>query len=325
MPSYTSSKSTTKQAAAKTLDGRLLCASALAYEIREPYLSGAGFLSTPLQVTKGVNSCLIGPTRDGIVIAFRGTTPEPFDLLQNTSTKLISASRIPKGRVHKGFYTALYNNGLAQEVQKALLKLPCINTTSKYKSRRCKIYLTGHSKGGCLASLFALELLQNPDLPNPEYTCTFGAPRMGDAEFCLYYQQHIRQTTYENHLDIIPFLPPSSRDSPNMTSLMEEVQKDGCQKEASKSSCAAATRQTKKWEYAPIGTRKFISSQGEIVHHVSRDLDNQRIREIEGKTILRLRQFRQAHCSSCPDDTSSGGFCYGGYMKAIAPEICASL
>ncbi|CAJ1964863.1 unnamed protein product [Cylindrotheca closterium] len=298
MSSYKTSVSTNKvaAAAAKTLDGRLLCASSLAYGIREPYLSGAGFLSPPLQITKGVNSCLIGRTRDGIVIAFRA------------------------GGFHRD---ALYNNnnkGLAREVRKALQEvLSTCDTKSKYKStRRCKLYLTGHSKGGCLASLFALELLQSPDLPNPEYVCTFGAPRVGDAEFGSYYQEHVLQTAYENHLDMIPFFPPSSRDSPKMTSLMEDLQKDECQ---TSKSCSTTGHTTKTWEYAPIGTRKFISRQGEIVHHVSRQLDNQRIREIEGKTILRLGEFRQAHCSSCPD--TSGG-CSGGYFKAIAPEICAS-
>ncbi|KAL3932744.1 MAG: hypothetical protein SGBAC_010711 [Bacillariaceae sp.] len=323
MPSSYKSSVSTKKVAAKTLDGRLLCSSSLSYGIREPYLSGAGFLSPPLQITKGVNSCLIGPTLDGIVIAFRGTTPEAMDWLQNTSAKLISSSLSPKGRVHKGFYTALFNKGLAQDIVVALLDLissSSCSTKSKYKSRRCKIYLTGHSKGGCLASLFALELLQTPELPNPEYVCTFGAPRVGDGDFGLYYQDHIRHTSYENHLDIFPFLPPSPRDSPKMSSMVEDVQQEGACNESSKNK-SCATGQIKKWDYAPIGHRKFISPQGEIVHHVSRELDNNRIREIEGKTILRLGQFLQAHCSACPDEANG---CSGGYFKAIAPEICGS-
>ena len=323
MPTYTSSTTTSTKKAAKTLDGRLLCASALAYEIREPYLSGAGFLSPPKEINKGVNSCLLGTTRDGIVIAFRGTTNDVGEWLQNTSSKLIpfqsSSSKGNKGRVHKGFYTALFKTGWSREIRNALVPLLSSCPRKNYKTKKCKIFLTGHSKGGCLASLYALELFHSPDLPSPEYVCTFGAPRVGDSVFADYYlKTHIQQTTYENHLDIIPFLPPSSRDSAKMTALVESVQKEqGCRALGSPS-CA---NQTKIWDYAPVGDRKYLSHNGQIVHHVSQDLDHRRIREFESKTILRLGEFRQAHCSSCPD--ASNG-CSGGYFKAIAPEICQS-
>jgi len=336
MPLFTSSSTSAKNKAAKTLDGRLLCASTLAYEIREPYLSGAGFLSPPKEIKKGVNSCLIGRTLDGIVIAFRGTTTDAWDVLQNASTKLIPARlssstkgvnhQSPKGRVHKGFYTALYKTGLSQEVRKALLELlpsSSCRSSSNYKNKRCKVYLTGHSKGGALASLYAaLELVPSVELPNPFYVCTFGSPRLGDSVFAEYFAQtNIQQITYENHLDIIPFLPPSSSSPREMTSFMEHVQKEkvGCKNKESPISCAAA--KNNKWEYAPIGNRKFLSRSGQIVHNVSQDLDHRRIREFEAKTILKLGEFRQAHCSSCPD-VSNG--CYGGYFKAIAPEICKS-
>lgn len=70
---------------AKTLDGRLLCASQCAYNASSPYFEGAGFLSgsTTVELTKGVNSVYIGETMDGIVLAFRGTrTKSPLDWLQ---------------------------------------------------------------------------------------------------------------------------------------------------------------------------------------------------------------------------------------------------
>lgn len=70
---------------AKTLDGRLLCASQCAYNASSPYFEGAGFLSgsTTVELTKGVNSVYMGETVDGIVLAFRGTrTKSPLDWLQ---------------------------------------------------------------------------------------------------------------------------------------------------------------------------------------------------------------------------------------------------
>jgi hypothetical protein len=73
------------------------------------------------------------------------------------------------------------------------------------------------------------------------------------------------------------------------------------------------------WNYAPIGIRKYINGQGKLVHSVTNELETHRIREIEQKTILKLSDFRQAHCSACPDRTSA---CSGRYFNAIAPEIC---
>ena len=71
-----------------------------------------------------------------------------------------------------------------------------------------KIYLTGHSKGGSLASLFALALHQDQKLPSPELVCTFGAARVGNAAFGAYFESIINQVTYENDGDLVPFLPP---------------------------------------------------------------------------------------------------------------------
>jgi hypothetical protein len=71
-----------------------------------------------------------------------------------------------------------------------------------------KIYVTGHSKGGSLASLFALMVHHDEELTSPELVCTFGAARVGNEAFVSYYERFLNQITYENDLDIISFLPP---------------------------------------------------------------------------------------------------------------------
>mmetsp|Transcript_20939 Transcript_20939/g.58235 ORF Transcript_20939/g.58235 Transcript_20939/m.58235 type:complete len:81 (+) Transcript_20939:516-758(+) len=53
-------------------------------------------------------------------------------------------------------------------------------------------------------------MVQDPDLPNPAYVATFGSARVGDAAFQQYFDSKVNQTTYENHLDLIPFLPPNN-------------------------------------------------------------------------------------------------------------------
>eukprot|EP00980_Cylindrotheca_fusiformis_P012341 scaffold3031_cov102-Cylindrotheca_fusiformis.AAC.1 len=192
-----------------------------------------------------------------------------------------------------------------------------------------KIYLTGHSKGGCLASLYALELKRDAEiLPNPTYVCTFGSPRVGDLTFAKEYDQTISQTSYENHLDIIPFLPPGNNDRMQV----EETEAGGEMKisdSCDNSSEIAKPAKKKWWNYAPIGHRKYINSEGTVVHKVSKELDMERIRQFELKTVLKFSEFRRAHCSGIPDmttlsgsptTTSSKG---GSYFNAIAPDICS--
>ena len=76
------------------------------------------------------------------------------------------------------------------------------------------------------------------------------------------------------------------------------------------------------WKYQPIGQRRFINGNGDIVQNVTSEIDTQRIRDIEDKTLLKFSEFRKAHCSACPDE--DGGSCSGGYFLAIAPEICSN-
>jgi len=72
-----------------------------------------------------------------------------------------------------------------------------------------------------------------------------------------------------------------------------------------------------KWDYQTVGKRKFINEYGQVLEDVTKELDAQRIRDIEKRTFLSLDDFRAAHCSFCPDDG-----CYGYYFKAVAEGTC---
>lgn len=74
--------------AVPTLEGRLLCASEVAYSALQsgtinpansaPYYIGSGFIEPPTAIADGpelIDACVIGRTPDGVVVAFRGTQP----------------------------------------------------------------------------------------------------------------------------------------------------------------------------------------------------------------------------------------------------------
>lgn len=109
--------------AAKTLDGRLICASECAYEIESAYFRGVGYLAgtTAKRISRGVISCLIGRTTDGIVVAFRGTLSSSLlDWLQNAAIFLLNVKKIP-GRIHAGFYEA--TAALYEPIKKFILQM----------------------------------------------------------------------------------------------------------------------------------------------------------------------------------------------------------
>uniref|UniRef100_A0A7R9WHE4 Fungal lipase-type domain-containing protein n=1 Tax=Pseudictyota dubia TaxID=2749911 RepID=A0A7R9WHE4_9STRA len=288
---------------AATLDGRLLCASESTYGIRSPYFRCASFLhgTTAKRITRSINSALIGQTTDGVVVAFRGTLrSSALDWFQNAAA-LFSPARGEKfqGLVHVGFYRAVKSlwdamKGIVIDFLQA--------------SEKKALYITGHSKGGCLASIAALLMHFDPDLPTPTKVCVFGSARVGDATFREQYNKIIHQTTYENRLDIVPFLPPSRYIMEDMNENMTDVVE----------SMLWPDKKDKQedfvWGYQPLGKRCYIDEERNVVTEVTKDLDDSRIKEFEKATFLRFDVFVEAHRSDCK----------GGYFQAIAPEVCVA-
>jgi Lipase (class 3) len=69
----------------------------------------------------------------------------------------------------------------------------------------------GHSLGGALATLLALDLTANGKAPfNQPAVYTYGSPRTGDSSFAATYNQAVMNSyRIANRLDIVPQLPPS--------------------------------------------------------------------------------------------------------------------
>lgn len=96
------------------------------------------------------------------------------------------------GRVHRGFLAAW--QGVALEVEARL-------------APGAPVRLAGHSLGGALAQLAALQLCERVSVAAVH---TFGAPRVGNAAWRDLYNANLHDVTYrwEAEGDPVPWMPP---------------------------------------------------------------------------------------------------------------------
>ncbi|QGQ45486.1 lipase family protein [Metabacillus sediminilitoris] len=137
----------------------------------------------------------IAESQDKIIVAFRGTrtfkdNESDQDLYQVPYPFVINA-----GKTHRGF-TCIYQstrNDLIRELNK-------LSTTKK-------LFVAGHSLGGALAVLAALDFAVNTRFKNP-FVYTYGSPRVADPDFASRFNQTVKNSVriYNVH-DIIPTLP----------------------------------------------------------------------------------------------------------------------
>ena len=73
------------------------------------------------------------------------------------------------------------------------------------------VTVCGHSLGGALATLLALDLTANGTAPfNKPAAYTYASPRTGDSSFAATYNQAVMNSyRIANRLDIVPQLPPA--------------------------------------------------------------------------------------------------------------------
>jgi hypothetical protein len=127
------------------------------------------------------------------VLAFRGSDPVTLPTwLTDVVVRLVERPEY-EGRVHHGFSSVLRRTwGKIERILEEAQDKP--------------LFLTGHSMGGALAVLTACRLAKMGRTPVATYT--FGAPRIGDRNFCAGYAL----PTYRivNRLDLVPELPLAS-------------------------------------------------------------------------------------------------------------------
>jgi triacylglycerol lipase len=129
------------------------------------------------------------------VLVFRGTaTPEEW--LRDLEFRQVDYEFVPlAGKTHAGF-TAIY-----QSARERILN--AIRRVNSWK----QLLITGHSLGGALATLAALDLAVNTPFAAP-VMINFGSPRVGDPEFANVYNDTIRNSLrMVNLFDPVPRVP----------------------------------------------------------------------------------------------------------------------
>jgi len=161
-----------------------------------------GFIVTNLITNESTNTFgFVGYTNNSLQLSFRGTQPASLLnwLTDIEAGKTEPYPNIPNALVHSGFYRAY--EGVRTQVQQALKGL--ISKNPQFK----QIHITGHSLGGALAVVCALDLIES-SFPLPITVYTFGEPRVGNIYFAQYFDAHIPDNwRVVNKADLVPHVP----------------------------------------------------------------------------------------------------------------------
>ncbi|MEM9304275.1 MAG: lipase family protein [Pseudomonadota bacterium] len=340
---------------APTLASRLACACNCAYGIDANtgrytppaiYDAGVGWIGDPTAISAPeatqpegphVNACLVGLSADGIVVAFRGTLPPAWtvasleDWWQDiVDSEPVAAPPLP-GKVHSGFLAAVQT--IWNRVLAAVQALQAANPTAS-------VLVTGHSKGGPLASIGAamLQLSENVSIAQ---VVTFASPHPGDQDFVAGYPSDIAVTRYENYLDIVPFLPPTDE----FYKLFHEFMPESWQREFCSwfPSICKVLEDASHWHYTSLGELRYVTSDGEVLgsDHLKAE-PWLRLIEIVGaifglgthdETVAAARKagpvamsesglgrIGAAHCIACKSNDPNAK-CAGGYMTGSGGDI----
>jgi hypothetical protein len=140
-----------------------------------------------------------------VVISIRGTEGTQ-EWLQDAKFLGISCPILPGSGCSEDGFTAVYQSlRMTQDpVSKRLVEaLPNLIFPQPVAS----VTVSGHSLGGALATLCALDVAANTPFKNP-LVYSYASPRTGDASFVDTYNQLVPNTVrIANRLDIVPKVP----------------------------------------------------------------------------------------------------------------------
>lgn len=176
-----------------------------------PHYGDVGFTAAPQTfVANRINAALVGTTATEVIVAFRGTLPidttdwdafvnSVLDWANDGEARLIDVE-YSAGPVHHGFANSL--ELLWDGV------LPAVR--AQHLASKLPVVVTGHSKGGAMASLGALRL-QHDAATTCAGVYTYGSARAGSTLFARDFNAKItRSWRFENTDDIVPHLPPTA-------------------------------------------------------------------------------------------------------------------
>mgnify|MGYP001296665201 CR=1 FL=1 len=135
---------------------------------------------------------------DTLFISYRGSS-NIETWINNIQVKKISPYDDINIEIEKGFYKEY--TSIKSDVINNLMQLSqTYNTT--------KIFLTGHSAGGALATLTAFDILSTYTNYELKYLITFGSPRVGNRDFSYSFNNYSFISYRVTHYyDMVPHLP----------------------------------------------------------------------------------------------------------------------
>lgn len=136
---------------------------------------------------------------NAIIAAFRGTVGDDVaNWLVDADFAQVTYPRCSNCAVHEGFYHSYLEISATAKAQVQLI-------LSKY--RNASIWVTGHSLGGAIATMAALDFRDTFGRLDQFYS--FGEPRPGNSNFSLHVKLSL-QNYYRviHYADIVPHYPP---------------------------------------------------------------------------------------------------------------------
>jgi hypothetical protein len=297
------------------LNCTLACACATAYGINpvngdytpvSPFSGVVNFNPAPAVIngtgSDRINACLVGKNADGIIVAFRGTIPpgDPDSLpdwIGDFFAEPTTCGALP-GLVHSGFCHDIHS-----------IIEPILAAVTALDPSENKVYVTGHSKGGALASLGAY-LLTTAGI-TVQQVVTFASPRTGDPDFQAGYQKVIpNQIRYENYGDLVPLVPPSGQFIAGLAAVVSLIPDIGKE-------LAAIIAEAQDWDYVPVGAEYFIESPADGYAINTRESELDQVGDFIWNLVSNgfdiLTTLGNAHSMAC-------GF---GYMSGSCPSsVC---
>ena len=143
----------------------------------------------------------VGHNGADVILAFRGTVAPDDDFVISILNWLrnLDSDQTPRfqGDVHQGF-----SNGVDQ------VRGRFMDIIQRRRKPTQRLWVTGHSLGGALATLAAALLAEQPkqDVFGVTAVYTFGSPRVGNSAFARQYQPLLFRC--ERGDDIVPHVPP---------------------------------------------------------------------------------------------------------------------
>jgi hypothetical protein len=151
------------------------------------------------------SQAFMATNKDTILISVRGTeSPISKDTILDLKISLKAAPSALDGigEVHSGFLSSF-------EFLWEVVYNYCYKHQTGFDGKSKRIFVTGHSLGGAVATLLACALFIKFD-SNPITLYTYASPRVGDAVFARHWNLLVPHMRHVYRNDIIPAVPPYS-------------------------------------------------------------------------------------------------------------------